>query len=56
MITLTQFPHRQPVHVAGPYKRKRKVSRLELIADITGILAVGTILAISFLGMTGALS
>ena len=56
MITLTQFPHRQPVHVDGPHKRKRKVSRLELIADITGILAVGTIWAVSFLGMTGALS
>ena len=54
MITLTQFPPRHPVILDGPYKRK--VSRLELISDALGIIAIGVLLAVSFLGMTGALS
>ena len=53
MITLTQFPPRNPVILDGPYKRK--VSRIELVSDALGIIAIGMILAVSFVGMTGAL-
>ena len=54
MITLHCYPSRQPVILDGPHKRT--IRRLELIADITGIIAIGMILAVSFVGMTGALS
>jgi hypothetical protein len=54
MIQLHKYPSRQPVILDGPHKRT--ISRLELISDITGIIAIGTLLAISFFGMTGALS
>jgi hypothetical protein len=40
--------------MTGPYCRK--VSRLERVSDALGIIAIGMILAVSFVGMTGALS
>jgi hypothetical protein len=51
MITLANY---QPMNMTGPYRRK--VSRLERVSDALGIIAIGVLLAVSFLGMTGALS
>ena len=53
MIQLHGFP-RQPVTLDGPHKRR--TTRLEWISDVLGLIAIGSLLAVSFLGMTGALS
>ena len=47
MITIKNYP---PVH--GPYRRRP--SLLDYAVNITGLCAIGALLAVSVLGMTGA--
>lgn len=49
MMTLRNYPP-----ITGPYRRP--VRWLEAVANASGIVAIGVLLAVSFLGMTGALS
>lgn len=47
MITIKKYPP-----VQGPYRRCP--SLLDYAVNITGIIAIGVLLAVSFIGMTGA--
>lgn len=49
MMTLKHYPP-----IEGPYRRP--VRWLEAAANASGLIAIGVLLAVSFLGMTGALS
>ena len=48
MITMKNYPP-----VQGPYRRRP--SLMDYAVNITGIIAIGILLAVSFIGMTGAL-
>jgi hypothetical protein len=56
MMTLTNFPNqprRQPVKVAGPY-RKQTISFNEFVLSALAHIAIAGIMAYAVLGMAGA--
>lgn len=53
-MTLHRFPPRQPVVLDGPHRRN--ISWAEVAISLLAHAAIGTILAVSVLGMSGALS
>lgn len=50
MITIKKY---QPMNIDGPYLRKART--LDYIVNIIGLAAIGVLLAVSVLGMTGAM-
>jgi CBS-domain-containing membrane protein len=51
MITLHRYPQRQPVKVAGPYRRD--LNWKEVAISLIGHAAIGIVLAVSVVGMAG---